>query len=288
MPTPEEMLRDGRLLHALAAAQEHIRSNPANVKPRILLFQLLSILGDWQRALNQLDVLAELDAATLPMVHTYRHAIHCEDLRASVFAGLASPRIFGEPRRWLALLLEALRLAPEHPHQAAAMQKAAFEMAPPTAGCIDGDDFEWIADADSRLGPVLEAIVNGVYLWVPFERLQELRFEPPSDLRDLVWAPAQFVWANGGEAVGLVPTRYSGSESCEDVQIRLSRHTEWREVAGDVWAGLGQRMLATDRHEYPLLEIRRVSLTLASGSAEAVDSQIDAGSAVDSDAGQDA
>ena len=285
MPTPEEMLRDGRLREALAAVQELVRSSPASPKPRILLFQLLSVLGDWQRALNQLDVLAELDAATLPMVHTYRHAIRCEDLRASVFDGRASPRIFGEPQRWLALLLEALRLTAEHPHQAAALRKEAFDMAPATAGCIDGDDFEWIADADSRLGPVLEAIVNGVYLWVPFERLKELRFEPPSDLRDLVWAPAQFVWANGGEAVGLVPTRYSGSESCEDAQIRLSRHTEWRDVADDAWVGLGQRMLATDHNEYPLLEVRRVSLTLASGSAEADDSPAGAEPAVGSNAG---
>ena len=106
--------------------------------------------------------------------------------------------------------------------------------------------FEWIADADSRLGPVLEAIVNGRYYWVPFRNIRSIQVEKPTDLRDLVWMPAHLAWANGGEAVGMIPTRYPGSETSLDNQIRMARKTEWTDLGGDMCAGQGQRMIATD------------------------------------------
>lgn len=136
----------------------------------------------------------------------------------------------------------------------------AFEQAAAIAGTIDRQDFAWIADADPRLGPMLEAIINGRYYWVPFERLRSVHIEAPADLRDLVWAPAHFTFANGGEAVALIPTRYPGSESSDDARIRLARRTEWLELALEYVVGLGQRTFATDAGEYPLLEARLIQL----------------------------
>ena len=71
-------------------------------------------------------------------------------------------------------------------------------MAPTASGTIDGKPFEWIADADPRLGPIMEAMVDGKYYWVPFTRLSRLDIEAPADLRDQVWMPAHFTWSNGG------------------------------------------------------------------------------------------
>ncbi len=51
------------------------------------------------------------------------------------------------------------------------------------------------------------------------------------------------VVTNGGQAVGLIPTRYPGSHQSEDSGIRLARKTEWQECDADVYLGLGQRML---------------------------------------------
>ena len=90
-------------------------------------------------------------------------------------------------------------------------------------GSIDGTAFEWIADADPRLGPMLEAMVDGKYYWVPFHRLRTLEIEPPADLRDKVWMPAHFVWANGGEAFGFMPTRYPGSQAADDAGAGAGR-----------------------------------------------------------------
>ncbi|HCK80355.1 MAG TPA: virulence protein SciE type, partial [Candidatus Competibacteraceae bacterium] len=77
----EQSLREGRLQDALAELQAQVRKEPANPKYRIFLFQLLAVQGQWERALNQLNVVGEMDAASLPMVQTYREAIRCELLR---------------------------------------------------------------------------------------------------------------------------------------------------------------------------------------------------------------
>ncbi len=257
----QQSLGEGGLDETLTQLQDQVRKDPANASHRIFLFQLLAVLGDWNRAATQLKVAGELDAGTLAMVQTYREALRCEVLRADIFAGRNTPLVFGQPEKWVALMIEALRPSAEGDHAGAqSLREEAFQLAPATAGSIDGQAFEWIADADQRLGPILEVVVNGAYYWVPFDRIREIRIEEPADLRDLVWMPAQLIWSNGGGTVGLIPTRYPGSEASEDNHIRLARRTEWLEPEPGVYRGLGQRMLATDAAEFPLMDVRLITL----------------------------
>jgi len=106
-----------------------------------------------------------------------------------------------------------------------------------------------------------EVIIDGKYYWVPFLRVRSIRTEPPQDLRDLVWTAAQFVWANGGESPGFIPTRYPGTEKAADNSLRLARKTEWIDQGNDLHFGLGQRMLATDQSEIALTEVRQIELS---------------------------
>ena len=71
-------------------------------------FSCSRVLGQWQRALTQLQVCGELDAGTLAMVNTYRQAVQCEAVREAVFAGKTTPHVFGQPQAWVAWLAEAL------------------------------------------------------------------------------------------------------------------------------------------------------------------------------------
>ena len=238
-----------------------MRSEPADPKLRVFLFQLLSVLGQWEKARDQLKALAELDVGSFPLVHLYGAAITCELFRREVFAGARTPVMLGEPLPWLALLLQALAAEAEGKRtEATTIRADALEQARTVAGTVDGEAFEWIADADSRLGPVCEAVIDGRYYWVPFERLRSVALEPPSDLRDVLWMPAHLGLDNGGEAAALIPARYPGSESDPDGLIRLARKTEWDEVAPHTFHGRGQRMFATDSNEYPLLNVRRIEL----------------------------
>jgi type VI secretion system protein ImpE len=257
----EQSLKGGDPAAALAHLQEQVRAKPADSRLRVFLFQLLCVTGQWDRALTQLGVASNLDPEAMAMAQTYGDAIRCEAVRDQVFAGKKSPLIFGEPEQWLALLIESLLVSGSGELERSSQLRAlAFDAAPATKGTIDNRPFEWISDADSRLGPVLEAVINGRYYWVPFSRLIKIEFEPPEDLRDLVWLPARLQFANGGESVALIPSRYSGSSASADGLIVLARKTVWEEIAADSHRGLGQRVFATDAEEVPILETRAILL----------------------------
>lgn len=274
MTRSAELLQDNDPHGALKALTDEVRARPADAKLRVFMAQLLCVLGQWERALNQLKVASELDPGALAMQQTYSEAVRCEAIRSEVFKGTKSPLIFGEPDQWLALLIESLLRAGVG--EAAASQELrarAFEEAPASPGTIDGRPFEWIADADSRIGPVLEAVINGRYYWVPFARLSKIQIEAPTDLRDMVWTPAHLDFENGGEVVALIPTRYPGSPEAGGL-LALARKTEWQEVAPDVHHGLGQRLLMTDADDaIPLMEVRTIVLD---GGADAPQSGADA------------
>lgn len=266
----EQALKTGDLDLALKYLQDGVRAKPTDAKLRIFLFQLLSVDKQWTRALNQLKVCGELDAGTLAMVNTYREALQCEVLREAVFKGQTTPIVFGQPQAWVAHLVEALQADARGDHALAThLREQALEAAPTTSGQINGEAFEWVADADSRLGPVLEVILNGRYGWVPFSSIAKLEFDEPTDLRDMVWLPANLTFANGGSTVALVPTRYAPLPDDADSLLKLSRRTDWVETSAGQYMGLGQRLLTTDQTELGLLDVRELTLNVAADAGSA-------------------
>jgi len=270
----EELLRAGRLEETQSALEQAIRSHPEDAKLRVFFFQLLALSGQWDRALTQLKVAAQLDALNLLTAQMYEAVLNCEAFRRQVFAGAQTPLIFGRPEPWMGWLVQAGILVAQGSYGAAAELRAqALEAAPAVGGTVNGESFEWLADADSRLGPMLEAIVDGKYYWVPFQVIKALQISDPKELSDLVWAPAEFTWINEGQSQGFIPTRYAGSEASEHDTLRLARRTEWIEKPAQTYFGLGQRMLATDVREYALLDVRRIDLHHADGEAPAQETQ---------------
>src|SRR5262249_29698112 len=183
-----DTLKRGDLDAALTELTGEVRGDPANPKKRIFLFQLLCLTGAWDRAKIQLDTVVEMDPESALMAKVYGGAIACEAERRKIFSGETTPTIFGDPLPWMAELCEALRLDAKGEHEAAAtLRGRAFDAAPTSSGRIDDKTFAWIADADARLGPMVEAIINGRYFWLPFLRLERITLDDPTDLRDQVW-----------------------------------------------------------------------------------------------------
>jgi type VI secretion system protein ImpE len=259
MTTAEDCVRAGNLAEALSLLQSDVRQRPADPKLRVFLAQLLMVLGQWDRALVQLQVIGEMQASALPMVYACQGAIGAERVRKAVFAGSQSPLLFGEPQSWAALLVQAMSEDAAGRHTGAVrLRSEAFQAAAETPGRVEKQPFAWIADSDPRLGPVLEVMLEGRYYWVPFERIRKIAVSAPDNLQDLVWAQAQFTWTNGGEAFGLIPSRYVGTEDASDDALRLCRKTEWVDGGSDQVVGIGQRLLSTDTDEYALLDIREL------------------------------
>ena len=264
----ETALRAGDPRAALQQLTSAVRAKPADAKLRIFLAQLLCVLGQWERAHTQLNVVADMDSETVAMRETVGHAIRCELMRAKVFAGQRTPMVFGQPDEWLALLIESLlQRGQGQTAMASDLATRAFDAAPEVGGRIDGEPFAWLADGDSRLGPVVEACVNGRYYWVPMSRLSRIELDAPADLRDCVWMPATLMFTNGGETVALIPTRYPGSESSDDGAINLARKTDWIDVGEDRWHGLGQRIWTTDSGDHAIMSVRAVELDEAPAAA---------------------
>ncbi len=262
--TAEDCLQQGDIQGALSHLQEQVRAQPAKSEYRVFLFQLLSVMGQWDRALTQLSVAGELDDATLAMVAMYRQVIACERFREEVFLGQHDPVVFGQPQEWLALSLQALKLTAEGQYlKSQDLREQAFELAPAISGNIDGTAFDWLADSDPRLGPVFEAMIEGRYFWVPMQRIRSISIEKPVDLRDVIWIPAHFTWTNGGESYGVIPARYPESYKIDDPLFALSRKTAWQDCGNGLFLGIGQKILTTDASDYALLDIRSIEFNSA-------------------------
>ena len=162
--------RSGDLQETLSALSQEVRAAPEDPKHRIFLFQLLALMGDWDRALTQLNVVRELDSDAMLMAQTYQEVLRCEALRAQVFQGQRSPMLFGEPQEWMAQAIEAHKLVAAGDLAAAKeLRDQAWDAAPTSAGTAtiakpdpaDGQaevtetiDFEWIAgEGGMELGP---------------------------------------------------------------------------------------------------------------------------------------
>ncbi len=250
------------LAQQLDDAKEAIRNDPSKASLRTFYFQLLAVLGDWNKALAQLQVCAQLDPKALPMAQAYREAMRCEALRAEVFAGTRTPYIMGEPPEWLSYMVDALKAQVESSDQAAHDLRAqALEMAPAIAGAINGEPFEWLCDSDSRLGPIFEFYTNGCYYWIPLSAIRSVALEKPQDLRDVVWQPAELTLVNESTLRGLAPARYPARPDDDD-SLRLGRRTEWTELGGEQVAGRGQKVLITEQGDHAVLDVRTISFNI--------------------------
>jgi type VI secretion system protein ImpE len=237
-------------------AMAAVRSSPQAIEPRMALFQLACVVGQWDRARAQLDTMAQLDPEFLLLARIYGRLIDAEATRRRVFAGSEQPVALGEPPAWLAMIAQALQLGARGDAAAAReLRERGRQDAGARSGTIGADPFAWIMDADPRLGPTLEVIVEGQYRWLPLDRLEELRAEAPKAMRDLVWQPVALRLTGGNELTAFVPTRYPGSELENIDAVRLAKETRWTEREGEQW-GFGQRLLATDLGDHAFLDIR--------------------------------
>jgi len=256
----KKLLFSGTIAGSLEDLKEKIRKAPARPELRTYLFQLLCVIGDYDRAMTQLNVAADMDEENKLMAQACGPLLNCEVLRQEIFNGQHSPLVFGEPEEWMGLMIQALMLDGKKGHKAAKdIRNKAIELAEPISGEINTEPFEWLADADSRLGPVLEIIVEGRYYLTAMSNIKKIEIAEPRDLRDVIWLPVSVVWKNDGQSVGFIPTRYQGSVETQEDEVLLGKKTIWKEVYKDVFFGQGQRMLATESKDYPIMDVREIN-----------------------------
>ncbi len=222
----------GRLDDAMQALVSTVRADPADVRARTFLFELLCFAGDYDRAGRQLDVIADSSKEASLGAMLYRSALHAERTRQELFqnGGLVG----GAP--------PPIRIS----------------------GSLNGQSFASICDADPRIGVRLEVFAAGQYTLIPFEHIVEVFVEEPKQLRDLLWARAR-VRAGPklrdfefGEV--LIPAVSPLSWRHADWQVRLGREVDWEALPDGTEVPLGPKMLQIDDELVPILDVRELSI----------------------------
>ena len=266
MADADDLLRAGDLEGARQALNEAAKKSPSDQGVRMFLFQLLCLMGQWDKAKIQLRTLSGLSPAAQMLVVTYNLAIDAEMVRERVFAGEEPPALLSTGSSWAGDLAAALGAEAQGRHAEAEERRAkAFDAAPDTPGQLDGVAFDWIADGDARFGPAFEAIVQGRWGLAPFDAVERIESEGPKDLRDLVWLPAQVAFRTGQSVNALLPARYPGSQNAEDAALRLARRTDWREAPwGQEGVGQHEWSLGGCETDAGLLSLRLLTFDAAS------------------------
>ena len=229
--TARDLLQAGKLDEAIDALSVELRDNPTDARRRTFLFELLCFAGNYDRAEKQLAVVGQGSKEAEMGALVYHSALHAERLRQQMFATKSFP-LTTPPR--------------------------------PVSGSLNGTPFQSLTDADPRIGARLELFVAGQYTWMPFEHIQSIQMLAPKQLRDLLWAraivrPAEtFREMEMGEVI--VPAIAPLTWRFADGPVRLGRVTHWEQFDDDVEAPIGQKLLIVDGEDFPILEIRNLTI----------------------------
>ena len=279
-PGTSQSFRDWSQAHplseSLSRAEVEVRARPQAPDARWLLFELLCLLGQWERALQQLQAWATLSRDHESTAHVMRGLIRAEHQRMEVLAGRAEPAtLIGSERRlptWVAGLAEALKLATGGDSVAIEgadrAREAALAQAPEVPGASNLQaSFDWISDSDTRLGPVCEVVLAGAYRWLPFDDLKSVTKAGPARLLDLVWSQADLVLRDGTPLKAYLPMRYPVHAGDRDALL-MARETVWSDVGRTGVLARGQKMWSTDGGDMALLDLRHGEFGAVGGQGD--------------------
>jgi type VI secretion system protein ImpE len=268
------------LMHLLAQAEQRVRAQPTHPEHRWAMVEILCTLCQWDRALAQLQAWAKFVPDGAARAHLTRGLIQAEAQRVQVFLGQQPPGVVVDYPPWMAQLAQALAYnAQGLHHKADDCRQQALAAAPVRSGLCQWTDtqqeseaypetsFEWLADSDTRLGPVCEVMTAGAYRWLAFSDVARIQMAPPQHALDFIWLPAR-LQLQGNGAGGKTMHVFLPARSCwtaappspdtsQQAMLR-ARLTTWTEVGESGIFSSGQKTWMTDGIDWPLLDVREV------------------------------
>ncbi|MCE9533641.1 MAG: SciE type virulence protein [Planctomycetes bacterium] len=259
--TPGELFKQGKLVEAVNAALQEVRTNPTDRGKRLLLSELLCFTGDLERADKQLDMLAQPDAPDLVAIARFRQLLRAETARREFYEQGRLPDFLEQPTPVLMLCLEAsIRIREGKPSEAAELLREAEVARVKPRGTLDGTPFEDFRDLDDLSSPYLEILTaNGTYYWIPIETIESAEFPAPVRPRDLLWRRVHLQVRGGPEGEVYTPALYPGSHKEADESIRLGRGSEYRD-AGGFTRGAGLREFLAGENVHSALSLKNFEI----------------------------
>jgi len=258
---PKELIRAGKLSEARQHLINSVKSSPGDSGLRVLLFQVLSLMGDWEKAERHIDILAAQDVKAEAGVLSYRNLLHAERIRQEVNNLERRPDFLPKSPPYVEkffLALEQIRQSDLKTAEASFDQLEADR--PRVSGTVNGKPFVDIRETDSYLLFFVEAFVHERYVWIPFESIREMVLQAPESLFDLIWTPAHITAWDGLTLNCFLPVVYPDSAFADDDRIKMGRMTDWHPLGAAFFRGLGQHVYLFGEEEMPLLEIRELRM----------------------------
>ncbi|TWT63909.1 type VI secretion system accessory protein TagJ [Rubinisphaera italica] len=260
---PIEHFEAGELQQAVATALESVKSAPTDLEKRMILCQMLSFAGDFERADKQLDLLATQSPDVAISLAEFRQLIRAEQARRDFYTNGRLPEFLGEPTESQKLQLKAsIALREGNAAEAGKLLNEALEISPEIQGTCNGEAFTGFRDLDDLLGTTIELLTNnGKYYWVPAERIRELSFAPAEAYHHLLWRRAEIRVEDGPEGVVYLPAIYANPGLDDDDKMKLGRMTDWHEVPEGPILGIGQKTWLVGENDLPIMTIETFSVS---------------------------
>ncbi len=260
MMGPAELIKAGRLEEARGILTDEIKAKPADTAKRTLLFQVLALCGEWDKAFKHLDMISTLDTERAVAISAYKDILRAQEERRKTCLFSRLPSFLTDAPPYFETYWEAcVNLAKGEQKKAWTLFNKAAGMRPELSGRLGDKEFLGIKDTDSMLAFFLEAFVHDRYVWIPFEAIREIIITKPKSLLDLIWIPASITVWEGLAANCNLPVLYPGSEFSKNPEIRLGRMTDWEDLGGNFAKALGQHVMQIGENDVPLLEITEIS-----------------------------
>ena len=260
--TAKELLQVGKLVEARTQLTQEIKAVPSNVAARTLLFQVLAFCGEWDKAERHLDILALQNVKTETGVQVYKNLVTAERKRLEVYRGERCPSFMTAAPPYLELFFAYRKsLTTGNIAEAELLFAQVEDQLPVISGVLNGVPFSDFRDGDSSLSYFLEVFVHDNMLFVPFDSLRELSVQPPKTFLELLWIPARIVTWEGLTTNCFLPVIYPDSATHENELVWMGKVTDWRNLGGDFFRGMGQHVFLIDDEEKGLLELRDVTFT---------------------------
>ncbi len=254
-----DLIKAGKLAEARSMLVEAVKSSPANLNNRTLLFQVQAYGGEWDKARRQLEIIAKQDAGREVGVQVYLNLIQAEAERTEVTQQYSVPSFMPKTPPYAGRYGDALQKLKDQDFETSeAIFNEIWQGGSAISGTLNGREFTGFSDTDTRLAGILEAFVHERYVWLPLEALREVILPEPQSLLDLLWASAQVTMVDGLTLNCFLPVLYPDSFRHEDDLLKLGRMTDWTDLGRGMLQGWGQHVYQVGDDDVGILEIREM------------------------------
>ncbi len=255
----KQLIRNAELTKARQQLIQEVKKAPGDTALRTHLFQVLLLLGEWDKALVHLNALAKDDKASHMAHGVYTGLIRAEQERSGVAKLRKEPSFLPGRPVYADLYFKAVEVAAQGEKELAATLFDRIGAATPLiSGTVNQEPFSGFSDTDTLLNGFLEAMEYDRYLWIPFEAIREITVQSPQTLIDLIWTKGSVTTWEGLTMACFFPVLYPLSHCHTDHRVKMGRMTDWQILAGPYARASGQHVFRIGERDIPLLEIETV------------------------------